>query len=214
MKKILLTLFTFLPIFCFASIFSSDPIKVPKITKYALYYQNIDNKIPNNNKADINTTLLIYDIQMQTSTLVGMNYLENNTVKKYKNSQWMMPPSEMITTAIFQSILDKNIVTKLAYKDINIRKNFILSGTSSYGPILDITHKRFTFYITFYLTDQKDLETATKTFYFNKRVNSLLSAEQYASLSNEALTTIIDDMEPWLKTEIIKMKKNQVKIVY
>ncbi len=54
-----------------------------------------------------------------------------------------MPVSKMLTVATFEYILDHNIVNNLAFQDINIRQDFTLSGTTTYGPILDLDDKQF-----------------------------------------------------------------------
>ncbi|MBD5784341.1 hypothetical protein IFN73_10520, partial [Francisella tularensis subsp. holarctica] len=129
--------------------FFGEPVKVPEQKEYVIYSKHIESKpLPYTENADISTTLLVYNIQTQASTSTQMFYLKGNRLYTFKNSYWAMPVSKMLTVATFEYILDHNIVNNLAFQDINIRLDFTLSGTTTYGPILDLDNKQFYFYIT------------------------------------------------------------------
>ncbi|API87759.1 hypothetical protein [Francisella uliginis] len=211
MKKYLLTsLIIILPLKLFAFSLVGDPVKVPNEKEYIIYGKQIEEKsLPNTKNADINTTLLVYNIQTQVSKSTQMFYVENDQLHNFKNSVWAMPVSKMLTVATFEYILDNNIVNNLAFQNINIRQDFTLSGTTPYGPVLDLDHNQFFFYITFYLKNEKTGTAVIKTIKYNRKITSNdVSARRYAELTNIALAHILSDLKPWLIKNIREQKDN------
>lgn len=199
-KYLLLFIIILLPLETFAFSLVGDSIEIPDQKEYIIYSKQIERKaLPNVEYADINTTLLVYNIQTQVSKATQMFYIKNNELLQFKNSSWALPVSKMLTVATFEYILDHNIVTSLAFQDINIRQNFTLSGTTPYGPILDLDNNEFFFYITFYLKNEASGETQIKTFKYHHKITSKdVNPSEYAELTSTALTHILSDLKPWL----------------
>ncbi|RZP31351.1 hypothetical protein EXW66_09565, partial [Francisella tularensis subsp. holarctica] len=115
------------------------------------------------------------------------------------------------TVATFEYILDHNIVNNLAFQDINIRQDFTLSGTTTYGPILDLDNKQFYFYITFYLKNEKTGFTKITTIKYHQKIpDDNIDANLYAEMTNTALTNIFSQLKPWL-IENLKIQKHRNK---
>ncbi|APC91285.1 MULTISPECIES: hypothetical protein [Francisella] len=212
MKKYLLLSIFFLPLQSFAFSFFGSPVKVPEQKEYVIYSKQIESKpLPDTENAIISTTLLVYNIQTQASISTQMFYLKGNQLYTFKNSSWAMPVSKMLTVAAFEYILDHNIVNNLAFQDINIRQDFTLSGTTTYGPILDLDNKQFYFYITFYLKNEKTGFTKITTIKYHQNVaDDKLNANTYAEMTNTALTNIFSQLKPWL-IENLKIQKHRNK---
>ncbi|MBK2357479.1 hypothetical protein [Francisella hispaniensis] len=212
MKKYLLLTILFLPLQSFAFSFFGDPVKVPEQKEYVIYSKQMESKpLPDTENADISTTLLVYNIQTQASTSTQMFYLKGNRLYTFKNSSWAMPVSKMLTVATFEYILDHNIVNNLAFQDINIRQDFTLSGTTTYGPILDLDNKQFYFYITFYLKNEKTGFTKITTIKYHQKIpDDNIDANLYAEMTNTALTNIFSQLKPWL-IENLKIQKHRNK---
>ncbi|MFV9972397.1 MAG: hypothetical protein AB8V06_05755 [Francisella endosymbiont of Hyalomma asiaticum] len=200
MKKYLLLSILFLPLQSSAFSFFGAPVKVPEQKEYVIYSKQIESKpLPDTKNADISTTLLVYNIQTQASTSTQMFYLKGNHLYTFKNSSWAMPVSKMLTVATFEYILDHNIVNNLAFQDINIRQDFTLSGTTTYGPILDLDDKQFYFYITFYLKNEKTGFTKITTIKYHQKIpDDKVDANLYAQMTNTALINIFSQLNPWL----------------
>ena len=209
MRKILkFILIAVLPLNVFAfDIFS--PIEIPNSKQYAIYTKEFANKeIPDSEEAAIETSLLIYNIQSQAVSSTNLFYLEDNQIKKFTGDSWVIPIGKMLTVALFEYVLDKNIVTKLAYQDLNIRQNYTLSGTTPYGTVLDLDNHVFYLYITFYLTNEKTNETQIKTFKFDKTGIEKMNVDEYVQLSNDAAANIFSQLRPWL-VETIKSEQSK-----
>ncbi|MED7788589.1 hypothetical protein [Francisella sp. 19X1-34] len=214
MKLFLLTsLIVTLPLKLFAFSLVGDPVKVPKEKEYIIYGKQIEKKsLPNTKNAVIDTTLLVYNIQTQVSKSTQMFYVEDDQLHNFKNSSWAIPVSKMLTVAAFEYILDHNIVDNLAFQNINIRQDFTLSGTTPYGPVLDLDHNQFFFYITFYLKNEKTGAAVIKTIKYNHKITSNdVSAHRYAELTNIALAHILSELKPWLIKNLIKQKEHNIK---
>ena len=86
LKKYLLTsLIIILPLKIFAFSLVGDPVKVPDEKEYIIYSKQIEGKsIPNAKNADIDTTLLVYNIQIQISKSTQMYYVENDQLHNFK----------------------------------------------------------------------------------------------------------------------------------
>lgn len=200
-KKILIILTIILPIQVFAFSLVGNPIKVPGEKEYIMYSsKKIEKaKIPDTQNAVIDTTLLVYNIQTQASKATQMFYVKNNRINDFKDSVWAIPVSKMLTVATFEYLLDHNIVSGLAFQDINIRQNFTLSGTTPYGPIIDLDNKMFYFYISFYLKNEKTGKTVIKTIKYQQPLEgNNVDADIYAKLTNKALLHIFKELKPWL----------------
>ncbi len=145
MKKYLLILTTLiLPIQIFAFSLVGGPVKIPSEKQYIIYSNQLEQSaLPNTKDAAIDTTLLVYNIQTQASKSTEMFYLKDNQLHNFKDSVWAIPVSKMLTVAIFEYLLDHNVVDSLAFQDINIRQDFTLSGTTPYGPIIDLDNNKF-----------------------------------------------------------------------
>lgn len=213
MKKYLLILTTLiLPIQIFAFSLVGDPVKIPGEKQYIIYSNQLEQSaLPNTKDASIETTLLVYNIQTQASKSTEMFYLKDNQLHNFKDSVWAIPVSKMLTVAIFEYLLDNNVVDSLAFQDINIRQDFTLSGTTPYGPIIDLDNNQFLFYITFYLKNEETGETKIKTIKYQKKLTSdNVSADIYAKLTNQALRNILKDLKPWLIDNLkIQKEKNK-----
>lgn len=207
-KHILLITSLILPIQIFAFSVVGDPVKIPNEKEYVIYNSKIENvDLPPSSKASVDTTLLVYNIQAQTSKATQMFYIKNNQVNNFKDSVWAIPVSKMLTVATFEYLLDNNVVHSLAFEDINIRQDFTLSGTTSYGPIIDIDNNKFYFYISFYLKNEKTNKTEIKTFKYQQQITAAdVTAESYATLTNKALAHIFKELKPWL-IKTIKTQK-------
>ncbi|ALB01884.1 hypothetical protein ACH24_04320 [Francisella persica ATCC VR-331] len=218
MKKYLLLIILFLPLQSFAFSFFGAPVKVPEQKEYVIYSKKIESKpLPDTKNANISTTLLVYNIQTQTSTSTQMFYLKGNRLYTFKNSYWAMPVSKMLTVATFEYILDHNIVNNLAFQDINIRQDFTLSGTTTYGPILDLDDKQFYFYITFYLKNEKTGFTKITTIKYHQKIpDDKVDATLYAQMTNTALINIFSQLKPWLikNLKIQKHKNKEIQAKY
>ncbi|BCD90049.1 hypothetical protein fh0823_01880 [Francisella halioticida] len=213
-KKYLLTsLIVILPLKIFAFSLVGDPVKVPNQKEYIIYSKQLEKKsLPNVKNAAVNTTLLVYNMQTQVSKSTQMFYVENNQLHDFKNSSWAIPVSKMLTVATFEYILDNNIVSNLAFQNINIRQDFTLSGTTPYGPVLDLDHNQFFFYITFYLKNEKTGKAAIKTIKYNHRIASNdVNAYRYAELTNTALIHIFTKLKPWLIKNLKEQKTDNNK---
>ena len=213
MKKFLLiTLITILlPLKLLAFSFFGAPIKIPDEKQYIIYNKELGkNNLPNTANAALDTTLLVYNIQTQAAKSNEMFYIKDNQLHTFSGSVWAISVSKMLTAAVFEYLLDNNVVDSLAFQDINIRQDFTLSGTTPYGPIVDLDNKRFSFYITFYLKNEKTYETKIKTIKYQKILDSdKISSDVYAKLTNQALEYILGKLKPWLMTNIkIQQEKN------
>ncbi|AIT09039.1 hypothetical protein LO80_02975 [Candidatus Francisella endociliophora] len=209
MKKYLLLFITILlPFEIFAFSLVGDPVAVPSQKEYIIYSKQIETEsLPNVENADIDTTLLIYNIQTQVSKATQMFYIKNHELLPFKNSSWAIPVSKMLTVATFEYILDHNLVSSLAFQDINIRQDFTLSGTTPYGPILDLDNNEFFFYITFYLKNEATGETIIKTFKYHHQIKDEdVNPSKYAELTSTGLTSILSRLEPWLIENLQKQK--------
>lgn len=211
MKKYLLIIIL-LPVQIYAFSLVGGPIDVPKQREYIFYNKEMETKsLPNVKDADIDTTLLVYSIQTQISKATQMFYIKGNEIHTFKNSSWAIPVSKMLTVAIFEYLLDHNVVNSLAFQDINIRQDFTLSGTTPYGPVLDLDNNQFFFYITFYLKNEKNGETKIKTIKYRHEVSSdQVSANEYAELTSTGLSYILAQLRPWL-IKNLKVQKNKNK---
>ena len=213
MKKYLLLLTALiLPIQIFAFSLVGSPVKVPGEKQYIIYSNQLEQKaLPNTKDDAIATTLLVYNIQTQASKSTEMFYLKDNHLHNFSDSVWAIPVSKMLTVSIFEYLLDHNVVDSLAFQDINIRQDFTLSGTTPYGPIIDLDNKQFLFYITFYLKNEKTNETKIKTIKYQEKLTSDdVSADLYAKLTNYALSNILKDLKPWL-VDNLKIQKTKSK---
>jgi hypothetical protein len=213
MKQYLLLLTALiLPIQIFAFSLVGSPVKVPGEKQYIIYSNQLEQKaLPNTKDAAIATTLLVYNIQTQASKSTEMFYLKDNQLHNFSDSVWAIPVSKMLTVAIFEYLLDHNVVDSLAFQDINIRQDFTLSGTTSYGPIIDLDNKQFLFHITFYLKNEKTNDTKIKTIkYQEKLISDDVSADLYAKLTNHALSNILKNLKPWL-VDNLKIQKTKSK---
>ncbi|GAB4223575.1 MAG: hypothetical protein Kow0076_6090 [Francisella sp.] len=214
MRKYFLLLISiyFLPLNSSAFYLIGDAIKLPEQKEYIIYSsKQIETKtLPNTDNATINTTLLVYNIQNQASTSTNMFYIKDNSLHSFKNSSWALPLSKMLTIATFEYILENNIVSNLA-QNVNVRQDFTLSGTTSYGPILDLDNKHFYFYITFYLKNEKTGFTDIKTIKYQQKIdNDKVDADLYAKMTNKALVNILSQLKPWLiKNLKIQEQKNK-----
>ena len=213
-KYIILFTVILLPFQLFAFSIFGDPLEVPTKKQYVIYNQQIEaNKLPDTKDADISTTLLIYNIQTQASKSTQMFYVKGNRLYTFKNSEWALPVSKMMTVAVFEYILDNNIVNNLAFQDINIRQGFTLSGTTTYGPILDLDNKQFFFYITFYLKNERKGYKKIKTIkYHHKFDNDNVTSDEYAKMTNDALVHIFSQLKPWLLENLQKEKHKNKQI--
>ena len=214
MKKYLLItlIIILLPLELLAFSLVGDPVKVPVEKQYIIYNKELEKKaLPNTKNAVIDTILLIHDIQTQAAKPTEMFYIKDNQLHPFSDSVWAIPLSKMLTIAVFEYLLDHNIVGRLAFQDINIRQDFTLSGTTPYGPIINLDNKRFSFYITFYLKDEKTSETQIKTIKYQQELDSdKISSDVYAKLTNQALEHILSDLKPWLITNI-NIQKEKIK---
>ena len=213
MKKHLLILtIILLPLELLAFSLVGSPIKVPGAKQYIIYNKQLEQKaLPDTKNASIDTTLLVYNIQTQATKATEMFYLKDNQLHTFDDSIWAIPVSKMMTIAVFEYLLDHNVVDSLAFQDINIRQDFTLSGTTPYGPIIDLDNNQFSFYITFYLKNEKTAETKIKTIKYKQTLtNDNISSDMYAKLTNQALRHIMDDLKPWL-IKNLKIQKNQSK---
>lgn len=212
-KHLLASLIIILPLKLFAFSLVGDPVKVPNEKEYIIYGKQIEEKsLPNKKNADINTTLLVYNIQTQVSKSTQMFYVKDDQLHNFKNSVWAIPVSKMLTVAAFEYILDHNIVNNLTSQNINIRQDFTLSGTTPYGPVLDLDHNKFFFYITFYLKNEKTGTAVIKTIKYNHKITSNdVSARRYAELTNIALAHILSELKPWLIKNIKEQKSDNSK---
>jgi hypothetical protein len=213
-KTFLLTsLIIILPLKIFAFSLVGDPVKVPNEKEYIIYGNQIEKKtLPNTKDADIDTTLLVYNIQTQVSKSTQMFYFKDDQLHNFKNSSWAIPVSKMLTVATFEYLLDNNIVDNLAFQNINIRQDFTLSGTTPYGPVLDLDHNQFFFYITFYLKNEKTGRAVIKTIKYNHKITSNdVSAYRYAELTNIALAHILYELRPWIIENLKKQKEHNMK---
>lgn len=211
MKKYILLSIAILTIPFKASAFSifDGPIAVPAEKAYVLHQHRGDSGLPNIGEADVNTTMLVYTIQAQAVKSTEMFYIKDNQIHQFENSEWAIPISKMLTVALFEYILNTNAVTRLAFQDINIRQDFTLSGTTPYGPILNLDTHKFYFYITFYLTNEKTKKTLIKTIKFEKSdIDDNITADQYVDLTNIAINDIFAQLRPWL-IEHLKIEKNK-----
>ena len=186
-----------------------DPVGVPEQKEYIIYSKYIEKKaLPNVENADIDTTLLIYNIQTQVSKATQMFYLKDNELHTFKNSSWALPVSKMLTVATFEYILDHNLVRNLAFQDLNIRQDFTLSGTTPYGPVLDLDNNVFFFLHNLLSKNETTGETIIKTFkYHHKLTNKDINANSYAELTSTGLSTILERMKPWLIENIKQENK-------
>lgn len=213
-KKLLLFIAILLPFEIFAFSLVGDPINVPEQKEYIIYSKYIEKQsLPNVKNADIDTTLLIYNIQTQVSKATQMFYVKDNQLHTFKNSSWALPVSKMLTVATFEYILDQNLVSSLAFQDLNIRQDFTLSGTTPYGPILDLDNNVFYFYITFYLKNETTGKTIIKTFkYHHKLTNENVNANSYAEFTSTGLSTILTRMKPWLAENLEQQKQKNASL--
>lgn len=213
-KHLLLITAILLPFEIFSFSLLGNPVDVPNQKEYIIYSKQIETQsLPDVKNADIDTTLLIYNIQTQVSKATQMYYIKNNQMHAFKNSSWTIPVSKMLTVATFEYLLGHNVVNSLAFQDINIRQDFTLSGTTPYGPILDLDNNEFFFYITFYLKNEKNGETKIKTIKYHHKINDGdVSANKYAELTNIGLTNIFSQLKPWL-VENLKIQKDKNKKV-
>ncbi|QIW11090.1 hypothetical protein [Francisella sp. LA112445] len=210
---LLIFLIITLPLKIFAFSLLGDPVKVPNEKEFIIYGKQIEKEsLPNTKNADIDTTLLVYNIQTQVSKSTQMFYVKDDQLHNFKNSSWAIPVSKMLTVATFEYILDNNIVNNLAFQNINIRQDFTLSGTTPYGPVLDLDHNQFFFYITFYLKNEKTGKAVIKTIKYNHKITSNdVSAHRYAELTNIALANILAELRPWLIENLKKQKNHNTK---
>ncbi len=216
MKKYLSILTTLiLPIQLFAFSLVGGPIKVPDEKQYIIFSNQIEQKaLPNTENAAIDATLLVYNIQTQASKSTEMFYVKDNQLHPFDDSVWAIPISKMLTVAVFEYLLDHNVVDSIAFQDINIRQDFTLSGSTPFGPIIDLDNKQFLFYITFYLKYEKTGETNIKTIKYQQALTSNnVSSESYAKLTNKALSHILKDLKPWLEDNLKAQKKKNQEIL-
>jgi hypothetical protein len=209
MKKYLLILATILlPIKFLAFSLVGSPIKVPGEKQYIIYNKELERKaLPNTKNTSIETTLLIYNIQTQATKATQMFYLKDNQLHTFDDSVWAISVSKMLTIAVFEYLLDRNVVDSLAFQNIHIRQDFTLSGTTPYGPIIDLDNNQFLFYITFYLKNEKTAEIKIKTIKYQQALTpEKVSSEMYAELTNDALAHILKDLKLWLIKDLDIMK--------
>ena len=210
MKKYLLIILItiLLPLELMAFSLVGDPLKVPNQKEYIIYNNQLEKKaLPNIKNASIDTTLLVYNIQTQAAKATEMSYIKGHQLHSFSDSVWAIPVSKMLTVAVFEYILDNNLVDSLAFQDINIRQDFALSGTTPYGPIVDLDNKQFSFYITFYLKNERTSKTAIKTIQYKQKLDSeTITPEVYAKLTNQALSHILENLKPWLIKNITAEK--------
>lgn len=214
MKKYLLIILItiLLPFELMAFSLVGDPVKVPKEKQYIIYSQKIEKKsLPNTKDATLDATLLVYNIQTQATKSTEMFYIKDNQLHSFGDSVWAIPVSKMLTVAVFEYLLDNNIVDNLAFQDINIRQDFTLSGTTPYGPIINLDNEQFSFYITFYLKNEKTSMTTIKTIKYKQSLESdTITPVIYAKLTNKALAHILRELKPWLVKNIkIEKEKNK-----
>ncbi|AEI35983.1 MULTISPECIES: hypothetical protein [Francisella] len=214
MKKYIILFTILLPFQLLAFSIFGDPLELPAQKQYVIYNQEMESKkLPDTGDAYINTTLLIYNIQTQASKSTQMFYIKGNRLYTFKNSEWALPVSKMLTVATFEYILDNNIVKNLAFQDINIRQEFTLSGTTTYGPILDLDNKQFFFYITFYLKNERTGYTDIKTIKYHHKIDSdNITPDSYAEMTNKALVHIFSQLKPWLLENLEKEKHKNKQI--
>lgn len=213
-KNLLLTsLVIILPLKIFAFSLVGDPVKVPNEKEYIIYSKQLEqSSLPDTENANVDTTLLVYNIQTLVSKSTQMFYVKDDQLHDFKNSTWSMPVSKMLTVAAFEYILDNNIVSSLAFQNINIRQDFTLSGTTPYGPVLDLDHNQFFFYITFYLKNEKTGKAVIKTIKYNHAITSNdVNAYKYAELTNTALASIFSELKPWLIKNLKEQKESNSK---
>ena len=216
MKKYLLILLVtvLLPFELMAFSLVGDPIKIPNKKQYIIYSPKIKNEsLPNTKNATLDTTLLIYNIQTQATKATEMFYIKDNQLLSFDNSVWAIPVSKMLTAAVFEYLLNNDVVDNLAFQDINILQDFTLSGTTPYGPIINLDNKHFSFYITFYLKNEKTNKTQIKTIKYRQTLDSnTVSPDTYAKLTNQALDQILKELQPWLVKNIKIQKEKNKKI--
>ncbi|QIV94900.1 hypothetical protein [Allofrancisella frigidaquae] len=215
MKKYLLVLLALIiPAHIFAFSLLGGPIKVPEEKQFVIYNKQLEKTgLPDVEKADVNTTLLVYNIQTQAVKSTSMFYIQGNQLHTFENNVWAIPVTTMLTVAVFEYILDNNIVSNLAFQNVNIRQDFTLSGTTPYGPVIDLDEQQFYFYITFYLKNERNSETKIKTIKYKQPIASDdITANNYVDLTNDALKHILLELKPWLvhnlKAQIIEHAKN------
>ncbi|QIV95662.1 hypothetical protein EDC55_10810 [Allofrancisella inopinata] len=215
MKKYLLFLSALIiPAYTFAFSLLGGPIKVPEEKQFVIYNKQLEKtELPNVKKADVNTTLLVYNIQTQAAKSTSMFYIQGNQLHTFENNVWAIPVTTMLTVSVFEYILDNNIVSNLAFQNVNIRQDFTLSGTTPYGPVIDLDEHQFSFYITFYLKNERSGETKIKTIRYKQSITSdYVTANNYVDLTNDALKHILLELKPWLihnlETQITKNTQN------
>lgn len=216
MKKYLLIILItiLLPLELMAFSLVGDPLKVPDQKQYIIYNNQLEKKaLPDTKNASIDTTLLVYNIQTQATKSTEMFYVKDNQLLSFSDSIWAIPVSKMLTVAVFEYLLEHNVVDRLAFQDINIRQDFTLSGTTPYGPIIDLDNKQFLFYITFYLKNERTSKTAIKTIKYQQAITTeKVSSDTYAKLTNQALAHILKDLKPWLIENVKAEKENNKKM--
>lgn len=210
-KYLLLSIATILlPMQLFAFSLLGSPVKVPDEKQYIISNNKLEKKASSTTKNNtIDTTLLVYNIKTPAIKDTKMLYIKDNCLHSFDNSSWATPVSKMTTIAVFEYLLANDIVENLAFRDINIHQDFTLSGTSPYGPIVDLDNKKFTFYITFYLKNEKNFKTAIKTIRYQQPLNSdKITADTYVKLTNHALDNILKELKQWVVKSLNNQKTN------
>ncbi|AJC48866.1 hypothetical protein IB642_01175 [Allofrancisella guangzhouensis] len=213
-KHFLFLLALILPVHTFSFSLLGSPISVPEEKQFVIYNKQLEEKeLPNAEDASISTTLLVYNIQTQAAKSTSMFYIQGNQLHTFENSVWAIPVTTMLTVAVFEYILDNNIVNNLAFQNVNIRQDFTLSGSTPYGPVIDLDGHQFYFYITFYLKNERNGETKIKTIKYKRPITSSdITANKYVNLTTDALKEILLELKPWLinnlKVQVIKNKQS------